>query len=485
MLSHIQAIILAAGRSQRFKTNKNKLIEPICGQSMILYQTKLLQSIGIPITVVIGHYKEKIKSVIVTEHGDSITFAEQHEQKGTGDALAASSLFWEKDNILIMNGDVPLITKDIIQELYTVHTNDNAAISFISSHDNNPYNSYGRVLKQNDRITIVEARDLVLQPDDCCINAGIYIMKRSFLQKYISTLSCNNKNSEYYITDLVNIASSHNLPIRTITAPFDTVRGINTLEELWAAEQVKRSELIKYWMHNGVRFTIAQNIHIDLGVTIGSGSLIGSGVQLTGKTVIGNDCTIGAFSLLNNTTLADHVTIAPHSVIDDSILDTGVKVGPFAYLRNSNHIAHNAIIGSFVELKHTTIGEGSKAKHLSYLGDTTVGNNVNIGGGTITANHDGIKKNRTIIKDDAYVGAGNTLIAPLIIGKGAYTAAGSTLTETVPSFALAIARSRQINKDGYAKKLRPHLHEPVKTKEKEQENFVAAHKIFQSTTKHE
>jgi bifunctional UDP-N-acetylglucosamine pyrophosphorylase/glucosamine-1-phosphate N-acetyltransferase len=451
MLHTMQALILAAGKSKRFKTNKTKLTETVCGQPLVLYQTKLLEELSIPTSIVVGHYRDSLEKVIRDAHGECVNFIEQKEPKGTGDAVRCTRAMWEKDNLLVMNGDVPLISAAIIKELFTTHISSGAMISLVVSHDNNPLNSYGRVMRNNGVITIIEAKDLT--PDmqeSCCINAGIYIFNRQFLERYIDEIPYNKLSSEYYLTDLINIAGAKHLPVNTVSAPFDQVRGINTLEELWAAEQVKRSEVIKYWMHNGVRFSIAQNVQIDIYVRIGAGTFIGSGVQLTGTTTVGENCHIGAFSLLNNTLLEKDVTIEPHSIIRDSTIGIGATIGPFAYVREHSKIGAHSVVGAFVETKRSVIGEYTKAKHLSYLGDATIGNQVNIGGGTIIANHNGIQKNRTVIKESAYIGANNSLVAPVTVGKNAYTAAGSTITQDVPADALAIARTRQVNKAHYA-----------------------------------
>jgi bifunctional UDP-N-acetylglucosamine pyrophosphorylase / glucosamine-1-phosphate N-acetyltransferase len=455
MLHTMQALILAAGKSKRFKTNKTKLTETVCGQPLVLYQTKLLEELSIPTSIVIGHHRDSLEKVIKEAHGDRINFIEQKDPKGTGDAVRCTRSMWEKDNVLVMNGDVPLISAAIIKELFTTHIASGAMISLVVSHDNNTLNSYGRVMRNNGVVTIIEAKDLTSDmQESCCVNAGIYIFNRQFLERHIDEIPYNKLSSEYYLTDLINIAGAKHLSVNTVSAPFDQVRGINTLEELWAAEQIKRSELIKYWMHNGVRFSIAQNVQIDIYVRIGAGTFIGSGVQLTGTTTVGENCHIGAFSLLNNATLENEVTVEPHSVIRDSTIGISAVVGPFAYVREHSKIGAHSIIGAFVETKHSVIGEYTKAKHLSYLGDATIGNRVNIGGGTIVANHNGVQKNKTVIKESAYIGANNSLVAPVTVGKNAYTAAGSTITQDVPADALAIARARQVNKANYASLLK-------------------------------
>lgn len=482
MLKMVQAIILAAGKSKRFKIGSSKLTQTLCGQPIILYQTLLFEKMGINVTVVVGHYKDEIQKLISHANKKPITFVEQPEQKGTGHALACTQAYWDKQYILVCNGDVPLITEDIINQLYEQHVQTQAGVSFVTAHDVNLANQYGRVVKQGNKITIVEAKDITGSLEEyCCINAGIYLFNKDFLELYIEKLSLNDKSFEYYVTDLVNIASTYNIQVNTISVPFDRVRGINTLEELWAAEHIKRSELIKIHMNNGVRFLAPQNTHVDTQVVIESGCIIGSGVHLTGTTSIGKKSTIEHFSVIHNAVIHDNVLIKAHSVIEHSIVQAHGQVGPFAYLRDNNVIEEHAVVGCFVELKKTVLGASSKAKHLTYLGDAIIGKDVNIGGGTITANHDGLQKHKTVIKDKAYVGANNTLVAPICIEEESYTGAGSTITQLVPAHSLAIARARQVNKINYVTVLKEKLMFSSKKKKQEKdENYHAAVKVYSS-----
>lgn len=482
MLKVVQAIVLAAGKSKRFKTGSSKLTQTLCGQPIILYQTLLFEKMGIDITVVVGHHKDEMEKVISHGNKKAITFIEQTEQHGTGHALLCSKDSWSKQYILVCNGDVPLITEDIINELYEKHILTQAEVSFVIAHDTNPTNQYGRVIKNGESITIVEARHLTGPLEDySSINAGIYLFNKAFLEQHIEKLSLNDKSAEYYVTDLVNIASAHNVKVSTINAPFDRVRGINTLEELWAAEHIKRSELIKAHMNNGVKFLTPQNTHVDTFVTIEPGCVVGNGVQLTGNTSIGKKTVVEHFCILHNAVIHEHVLIKAHSVIENSVVERNANIGPFAYLRDHNIIQENATVGSFVELKKSFLGAHSKAKHLTYLGDTTVGKHVNVGGGTITANHDSVQKHKTVIKDRAYIGANNTLVAPVCIEEEAYTAAGSTITQLVPSHSLAIARSRQVNKLNYVSVLKEKLMVGSKKKKHEHdENYHAAVKVSES-----
>ncbi len=455
-MQNLQAIILAAGKSKRLNANKTKLLEKICGQEMILYPTKLLQEMSIPTTVVIGFQKESIKKIITKCHKEPIHFVVQEEQRGSGHAILCARDSWQEEHILIMHGDLPLVTKEIIEKLYQKHLQTNAEISFVTACNIDPTSgAYNRVIKKDNSINIVAASKFTGDTTEhCCINAGIYIVTKKFLHNNINEIEPNEISKEFYVADLVNIANNKGSTISMLSAQFDRIRGINTFEELWAAEQVKRAELIKYWMERGVRFSVAQNVHIDLDVTIESGTSISCGVHLLNGTKIGKNCKIQEFSSLSNATIEDGAKILAHSIIKDSHIGQRAQVGPFAHIREHTHIREHAIIGNFVEIKNSTIGEQTKAKHLTYLGDANIGSHVNIGAGTITCNHDGTTKQKTVIKDNAYIGSNNSLVAPVTIEQNAFTAAGSTITHDVPADALAIARCRQTNKEGYAKKLR-------------------------------
>lgn len=455
-LKDVQAVILAAGKSSRFKTGKTKLVEKLCGHEMILYPTKLFTSLNVPVSMVVGFQKELIEETIEKHFKDSVLFVEQTEQKGTGDAIKTSQPTWTKDHILVMNGDMPLVTPEIVETLYAKHKAQDAAISFVTAHNCEPTAShYGRVVQDDNSVAIVEAKEFAGDiGENCCINAGVYLIKRTFLEQSMEKLTQSSVTSEWYITDLVKIASDQKLTVATTSAPFDKIRGINTFKELWAAEQILKAEIVKYWMDHGVRFSIAHNVQIDRGVTIGAGSSIESGAQLLGSTIVGKNCSIGAFSLIKNTTIADNTTIHAHTIVSDTTIGSNVEVGPFSHVWQDSVIQDGAAVGNFVEIKRSTIGKNSKAKHLTYLGDAVVGSSVNIGAGTITCNYDGTEKHRTRIEDGVFVGSNNTLVAPVTLKKKSFTAAGSTITTEVPEGALAIARERQVNKDGYADKIR-------------------------------
>jgi bifunctional UDP-N-acetylglucosamine pyrophosphorylase/glucosamine-1-phosphate N-acetyltransferase len=457
MLKEIQAIILAAGKSTRFNTGKTKLVEKICGQELIIYPLKVLQELDIPTTVVVGYQKELITQT-VSRYCNNVQFIEQQEQLGTGHATKMTRPIWDHKYVLLMKADIPLITSKIIQDLFEQHLQTNAALTFITAHNDNPTGfSYGRVHKTPDnRITIIRPHEISKEKiqDFCCINGGIMIVNREFLETAVDKIARRGHSNEFHMSDFINVASAENKTVTMFDVPFDYVRGINNFQELWAAEQIKRAELIRYWMDRGVRFITPQSAHMELNVEIGAGTVVGCGAHLLAGTKIGKDCIISSSSMIENSTIGDKVTIHPHTIIRGATIHSHAQVGPFAHIQEGTTIGEHSEIGNFVEVKRTTIGSHSKAKHLSYLGDATIGSHVNIGAGSITCNYDGKQKHATIIKDYVFIGTNNSLVAPVTINERAFTAAGSVITQDVPQDALAIGRARQVNKEGFSKKLR-------------------------------
>lgn len=361
MYKNLQAIILAAGKASRFNTNKTKLVEKICGQEMILYLTKVLDNLNVETTLVVGYQRENIESIIRQAHGDKFHFVHQQEQLGTGHALLCTQNFWDKEHILILNGDVPLIDSNIINQLYQKHLQNNAAISFITTDVfDASATSYGRVVFEGDLVKIIEAKDdNEERKDHCCVNAGIYLINKEFLKDNIAKVKKSNTTGEFYITELINLASTQGNKVETMQVNIDLVRGINTLQELWTVEQIKRAEIIKNWMHKGIRFTTAQNNHIDLNVEIGSGTCVGSGTQILGFSKIGQNCTIEAFSILDNAIVEDGAIIKSHSIVKEAIIKKESVVGPFAYVHANAEISEKSKTGNFVEVSRRYINSSN------------------------------------------------------------------------------------------------------------------------------
>lgn len=451
----MQAIILAAGRSSRFNTTTIKLAYPICGQPMIIYPVKLLNDLNIEPTLVLGYQKEVLLSILENSKY-KFNYAEQVEQRGTGHAVLCTRQFWNSEDILIINGDMPLIDEKIISKLIKLHKEADATVSFVTAQSIDPQmKGYGRVIDKDNLIFIQEARDFIGNINDHkFINAGIYCVKRKFLENTIDKLDLHNNSGEFYITDLIRKASEANYVVKTLEASIDVVRGINTLKELATAQSIIQNNIIEKHMTDGVRFMLPSSNSIDIDVTIGANTIIGASVQLRNKTSVGMHCNIDAFSIIENSTISDQVTIHSHSVLSDCHIATASAIGPFAHIRNGSSIGQQSVIGNFIEINKTIIGNKTKAKHLGYLGNAHIGNSVNIGAGTITANYNGVTKHTTEIKDHAFVGVNSSLIAPVTIEQNSIIAAGSVITENVPQDALAIARNKQINKENYAKKLK-------------------------------
>lgn len=332
----IEAIVLAAGRSSRFNTEKSKLTTKICGQEMILYITKLLCKLNMSTTLIVGYQKEIIQEVIVKHHNLDIKFVEQVHQLGTGHAVKTVLPYISKDHVLVLNGDIPLIDQNIIDKLIEIHLENNASLSFVGAYNFDPnIKGYGTIIKDDNSIKIVEAKELKSHQDTSevpLLNAGIYLFEKNFLIDSIAKLEKSTITGEIYITDLVKIANDLKKKIEVIVAPFDKIRGVNTLQELWMVEQIIKADLIKNFMDQGVRFASGQNVSIDIDVSIGAGSFVGNGVELLTGTNIGKNCTINAYSIIKNSNLEDQVTIKSHSIVENSKIMAFSQVGPFVHI---------------------------------------------------------------------------------------------------------------------------------------------------------
>lgn len=334
MPENLQAILLAGGKSIRFNTQKTKLTEKICGKEMFLYPLEVLQRMNIPTTVVVGFQKEKILEVLTKKNIKNVTFATQQEQLGTGHAVAVSQPLWNKDHILVINGDIPLINHEVILKLYNKHIKSDADISFATAHSLDEANdSYCRIIINDNQIRVIERRDENLDIEaQCCISVGIYIMKKDFLEKNIDKLTKSQFTGEYYLPELIQIASHEGCKIVTTPTSFDVARGVNTLAELWVVEHIKRSQLISYWMNHGVRFAISLNVMIDCDVILEPGVYIGSAVHLLGKTIVKKDANIGAFAYIKNSTIEENAKIKSHTVIIQSTIAANEIIPSFTQI---------------------------------------------------------------------------------------------------------------------------------------------------------
>lgn len=342
MPENLQAILLAGGKSARFNTGKSKLIEKICGKEMIVYPIHLLQRMNIPITMVTGFQSEKILDILSIHAIKNISIIEQKEQLGTGHAVAITKNNWNKDNILIINGDIPLMTADVIQKLYKKHIKNDADISFVTSHSADETNdSYCRMVIHDNKINVIECRDQKLDmKSQCCISVGIYIMKRIFLENYIDKLTKSFLTNEFYLPELIQIASNEGYKIVTTPVSFDLARGVNTLAELWAVEHIKRSQIISYWMNNGVRFATTLHVIIDFDVIIEQGVFVGSGAHIIGKSIIKKNANIGAFTYIKDSVIEQNAKIKSHTVIIKS------TIGQDAIINSFTQVNYQHVVGS-------------------------------------------------------------------------------------------------------------------------------------------
>jgi len=358
--------------------------------------------------------------------------------------------------VLLLYGDVPLLSADTVSALLARHRQSGAAATVLTAEVDQPY-GYGRILRQDGEIAgIVEERD-ASEAERAVkeINAGIYALALEPLGDAIAALAPQNAQGEYYLPDLVGIYRRRGLGVSTLTVrSADEIRGVNSRRELAEVSRLVRHKKNEELMASGVTLVDPETTYVEADVEVGPDTVLHPNVYLEGRTVVGAACEIQAGSRLLNATIGDRVTIRNYCVITDSTVEADAELGPFAHLRPGSVVESEAHVGNFVELKKTTLGRKSKASHLTYLGDATIGANVNIGAGTITCNYDGVNKHPTVIEDGAFIGSDSQLIAPVKVGKGAYVAAGSSITSDVPEDALAISRVRQENKDGWARRRR-------------------------------
>ncbi len=429
------AVVLAAGKSTRMKSKIPKMLHPVCGLPILFHILDALAESGIKKRiVVIGHEGERVMAQIQKRYGDSIEFAWQREQKGTGHAvkMAGELLKNHVGPVLVLPGDAPLLSAEVLSQLLDGHT---GGVTLLTAILDDPA-AYGRIIRdsENNVKAIVEFKDASPEQREIKeINAAVYAFDTPALLSALGEITPANAQGEYYLTDAIGIFREKNLPVRAVISPDpDVTLGVNTRVELAELNQKMRAKILKKHMLDGVTILDPLTTYIDASVTIGPDTTILPGVHLWGNTTIGSDCRIG-----------------PSVVIEDSVVGDGSKVGPFAQLRPGTVLGKNVKIGNFVETKNANLGDNVSAGHLTYLGDASVGAGTNVGAGTITCNYDGWDKHQTTIGKNVFLGSHTTLVAPVTVQDGAATAAGSVITQEVSSGALAIARSRQENKDGW------------------------------------
>ena len=447
-------LILAGGKATRFKSAHSKMLHRLAGRLLGEYVLQAAQATKPDcLYMVIGHEGEEVRQAFARPN---LIFIEQIEQRGTGHAVMTARAELEQcpsAAVVVLVGDAPLLRPETLLQLVEIHRKSRASATILTTRLGDP-SGYGRVVRENDRVrSIVEEKDAT--PDEKRIheiNSGIICFSRAPLLKHLGELSAENAQKEFLLTDLVEIFNRHRLKVAAYpVADSQEVLAINDRVELAQIEKMLRLRKAVALMRQGVTVVDPQATYIDAEVEAGQDTVIEPGSSLLGRTRLGSDCHIQGYCTITDSTLADRVNVRPCSVIANSEIASGATIGPFAHLRDGAVIEENARIGNFVEVKKSRVGRGTKASHLTYLGDATLGQNANIGAGTVTCNYDGVKKNPTVIEDGVFIGSGNMLVAPVRIGQGSITAAGSTISEDVPPDSLAIARSRQVTKPGWVK----------------------------------
>lgn len=458
MRNDVAVVILAAGLGTRMKSRRAKVLHRAGGDTLVGHAVSIALASAPPerIFVVIGHQAEEVQRAVA---GRGVRFIHQTEQKGTGHAVLCGREQLEPVGglLAILNGDCPLVQPETITGLIEKQFGSTAAGTLISTRLDDP-TGYGRIIRdaQSNVQAIVEHKAATPEQRQVQeINAGFYCFHSELFWKHAHEIRPDNPANEYYLTDMVEILirAGHSIQPHFIADSAELL-GINTRVELAAVDRIFRERKVRDLMLSGVTIERPETVTIDAGVKIGMDSVIEPFARILGKTLIGENCRIGACSIIGDSVLADEVEVGAFCSIVDSTLDRGAHAGPFARLRMQSHVEAEAVVGNFVELKKTRLGAKSKAQHLAYLGDSTIGTSVNVGAGTITCNYDGAKKHPTKIADGVFVGSNSTLVAPLEIGPGAYIGAGSVITDAVPEDALALGRGRQVIKEGWAKKRR-------------------------------
>lgn len=448
-MQDLTAIVLAAGRGTRMQSKVPKVLHEILGEPLLAYPLRLLSDVGIekPVVVISGdEVGESVKSML--KQSFNVDWALQLTAKGTADAVAAGlkNLEGVSGSVLILCGDVPLLTADTLKNFYDKHCQTKAKMSILTALLNDGA-SYGRVLLDaaGTPLEIVEAKDATPEQLEVKrINSGTYIVDIDLLRQALAETDCNNAQGEYYLTDMVAFARRQGVA----TSIYDVVDsreilGINSRSDLIRLEAFMASRISRYWLEHGVTVRSPEHVLIGPDVEIGQDSEIAPGVSLLGATTIGDDCYVGTGSQIINSSLADQVQIKPYSVLEDAKIGSQAMIGPFARIRPGSVIGAEAKIGNFVETKKVNFGKGAKASHLAYIGDAEVGAGSNLGAGTITCNYDGFNKFKTVIGERVFVGSDSQLVAPVNLGDDVLVGAGSTVTKDVAANSIVTTRTRQ------------------------------------------
>jgi bifunctional UDP-N-acetylglucosamine pyrophosphorylase / glucosamine-1-phosphate N-acetyltransferase len=453
-MSNRYAVILAAGQGTRMKSKLYKVLHPVCGKPMVQHVVDQITKLNIKeMVTVIGHGAEMVEA----ELGDVSHYALQEQQLGTAHAvLQARTMLEGKEGVtIVVCGDTPLITAVTMESLFKHHEESSAKATILTARIEDP-TGYGRILRNDSGLVekIIEHKDATEEERQVNeINTGTYCFDNTALFEVLKSVSNDNVQGEYYLPDVIEILKKQGEVVTAFqTDEFEETLGVNDRVALAEAERIMRNRTNKAHMRSGVTIIDPATTYIETDVEIGQDTVIYPGTMLKGKTIIGVDCKIGPNSEIDSCQIGDE-TVVRQSVAHKSSIGTHVNIGPFAHIRPDSDINDEVKIGNFVEIKKAVFGKGSKASHLSYIGDAEVGSDVNIGCGSITVNYDGKNKYLTKIEDGVFIGCNSNLVAPVTVGKGAYVAAGSTITKDVPGNALSIARAQQVNKENYVQKL--------------------------------
>jgi bifunctional UDP-N-acetylglucosamine pyrophosphorylase / glucosamine-1-phosphate N-acetyltransferase len=449
-------VILAAGLGTRMRSKRAKVLHRAGGLALVEHVVAAARAVSEAdgIVVVTGHQADQVEALLGPA---GVRFVRQKEQKGTGDALAAcrEAVAGQDGLLMVLYGDTPLLSAATLLRLRDAQARSDRAATLITTALDDP-SGYGRVLVDPEGSVTAIVEDKVCTPEQRSIriiNSGIYCFRADLLWKYISEIQPTQPAGEYYLTDMAEILTRHGHRVQEMRVlEASELLGINTRIELADADRILRRRKAEELMLAGVTIERPETVTIDARVRIGTDTVVEPFTRLLGSTEIGEDCHIGAGSIIESSILADRVMVWPYSLIADSRIASAAQVGPFSRLRMNAEVGADARIGNFVELKNTRVGKGAKSQHLAYLGDSQIGDRVNVGAGTITCNYDGEKKHATKIGADAFIGSNSTLVAPLEIGPESYIGAGSVITDPVPAQALAIGRGRQVVKPDWVAK---------------------------------
>jgi len=450
-------VILAAGLGKRMNSTLPKVLHPLGGIPLLQRVLRAARSLDPQkIVVVIGHGADEVRRVC----GDrNITWVLQARQLGTGDAVRCTEAVWRdfSGDLLILSGDVPMISRRSLESVLREHRKQRATLTLVTATVEKP-SGYGRVLRneKGELAGIVEEIDAdESQRRIKEVNAGIYVASSDFLFAALEGLTTRNRQGEYYLPDVARVALRDGKKVKTVeVAEAQEILGVNTREELATMEKALQEKINRRWMEAGVTLRDPQTTYIEEGVAIGRDSVIGPSTHLLGRTVIGERCRIDGNAYVTDARLGNEVHLKFSVVLSGCNIKDHVEVGPFAHLRPGTVLERNVTIGTFVEVKESLVGEGTKANHLAYIGDATVGKETNIGAGTITCNYDGFEKHQTTIGNRVQIGSNTQLVAPVAVGDDAYIGAGSTITKDVPAGMLALSRTEQKNVKGWVKRFR-------------------------------